>query len=169
MSKLPDETWLWSFEEKVINNLIPNYDSFTRCTDMYDNISNFQAPSGKGGVGIVWPKEWSHLVKRLKEGNERIVLIELQCQKERLCIVNVYMPTLNLPQSKSAYQEHLDLLYSILNKYKNSHRIVLCGDFNATLLSERNNPHDKLLKQFVSENQLTNVITVPNHTFFLPY
>ena len=80
---------------------------------MYDKLSNFQAPRGKGGVAIAWPREWSHLVKRLEDGNERIAVIELQCQKEKFCIINVYMPTLNLPQSKSTYLEHLDLLYSI--------------------------------------------------------
>ena len=55
---------------------------------------------------------------------------------------------------------------SILNKYKASHRVILCGDFNATLLPERNNPHDKMLKDFVRENDLVNTVLVPNHTFF---
>ena len=119
---------------------------------MYDNLSNFQAPRGKGGVAIAWPRDWSHLVRRLEDGNGRIVLIEIQCQKEKLCIINVYMPTLNLPKSKTTYQEHLDLLYSILKKYKASHRVILCGDFNATLLPDRNNPRDKMLKDFVREN-----------------
>ena len=129
-------------------------------------MSNFQAPRGKGGVAIAWHREWSHLVKCLEDGNEQIAVIELQCQEEKLCIVYVYMPTLNLPQSKATYQEHLDLLYSILAKYKESHRIVICGDFNATLLHERSNPHDKMLKKFVQENDLVNTVLVPDHTFF---
>ena len=46
------ETWLWSFEKDVISKIIPDYESFTRCADHYDNISNFQAPRGKGGVAL---------------------------------------------------------------------------------------------------------------------
>ena len=56
--------------------------------------------------------------------------------------------------------------HSILAKYKESHRIVICGDFNATLLPERSNPHDKMLKKFVQENDLVNTVAVPDHTFF---
>ena len=113
------ETWLWSFEEKTIDNIIPNYESFAKCSDMYDKLSNFQAPRGKGGVAIAWPREWSHLVKRLEEGNERI-----------------------------------------------ADRLIVCGDFNATLLPERNNPHDIMFKKFVQENDLVNTVLVPSHTFF---
>ena len=44
--------------------------------------------------------------------------------------------------------------------------MILCGDFNATLFPERNNPRDKLLKDFVQENDLTKKVLVSNHTFF---
>ena len=115
------EIWLWTFEKDVINNIIPNYEVFTNCADMYDNISNFQAPRGKGGVAIALLKEWSNNVKQLEEGYGRILAIEIQCSAERLCIVNAYMPTLNLPKSKTQYQEHIDILHSIITKYKNFH------------------------------------------------
>ena len=52
------ETWLWSFESKFIDCLVPNYVSFVRCSDMNDNISNFQVPRGKGGIAIMWIGGW---------------------------------------------------------------------------------------------------------------
>ena len=133
---------------------------------MYDNISNFQAPRDKGGVAIVWPKEWSSKIVALDEGNERIIAIEMQCSEERLCVVNGYMPTLNLTKSKTEYQEHIDILYSIISKYKDSHKILLCGDFNVTLLESRDNPHDKMFKKFVSEAGLSNKMNSTEPTFF---
>ena len=50
------ETRLWTFESNVIDSLVPSYDSFMRCSDMNENISNFQVPRGKGGIAIIWPK-----------------------------------------------------------------------------------------------------------------
>ena len=160
------KTWLWSFEKDVISKIIPDYESFTRCADHYDNIPNFQAPRGKGGVAIVWPKEWSSKIVKLDEGNERIIAIEMQCSDEKFCIVNAYMPTLNLPKSRTEYQEHIDILHSIVSKYKNSHKVILCGDFNATLLETRDNPHDSLFKKFVSEVGLMNKMNCIDSTFF---
>ena len=33
------ETWLWTFEESTLENIIPNYEGFVRCSDMNENIS----------------------------------------------------------------------------------------------------------------------------------
>ncbi|MES9903311.1 MAG: reverse transcriptase family protein [Sedimenticola sp.] len=148
------ETWVWTFESTIIENIIPNYNAFIRCEDMNENISNFQAPRGKAGIAIVWPKEWSGCVKSLQGGNERIQAIELCLQSENLCIINAYLPTLNLPASKEAYAEHLDILHNLIDTYANTHKVILCGDLNGSLQKTRNNPHDVLLKYFVQEHDL---------------
>ena len=160
------ETWLWTFESDAINKIIPEYEVSLSCADRFDNISNFQAPRGKGGVAIAWPKQWANNIVQLAEGNERIIAIEMNCSDERICIVNVYMPTLNLPGSKFEYQEHLDILYSIIMKYKNTHKMILCGDFNATLLDSRDNLHDKMFKKFVEEVVLSNKVNSSDSTFY---
>ena len=89
----------------------------------------------------------------------------MQCVNERLCIVNTYMPTLNLPVSKADYQEHIDILHSIITKYKNTHKLMLCGDFNAKLLETRDNPHDRMFKNFVNETGLINRVNSLESTF----
>lgn len=71
------EIWLWTFEDSTIDNLLPNYESFVRCDDLNENIPNFQVPRGKAGVATMWPKKWSNNIKRLEDGNERIITIEL--------------------------------------------------------------------------------------------
>ena len=52
------------------------------------------------------------------------------------------------PDSKAEFQECIDILTNLLERYP-GHTLVLCGDFNATLSLDRNNPHDKIFKEFV--------------------
>ena len=42
--------------------------------------------------------------------------------------------------------EHLDKLSALIEKYEDTHNIVIAGDLNGSLLPARNNNHDKLLK-----------------------
>ncbi|MCG8097222.1 MAG: reverse transcriptase family protein [Candidatus Thiodiazotropha endolucinida] len=148
------ETWLWTFEDYVIENLVPNYETFVRCSDINDNISNFQIMRGNGGIVILWPKTWTNCIRKLEDGNERIQAVELNTTDSCFCIVNVYLPTLKLPTSKDSYSECLDILHSIIVKYSGTHKIIVCGDFNGTLLPIRSNPHDVMLKDLVEELQL---------------
>ena len=76
--------WLWTFEESSLENIIPNYEGFVRCSDMYENVSNFQIPRGKGGIAIMWPRTWSIL----EEGNERVQAVEKATTESRICVVN---------------------------------------------------------------------------------
>ena len=58
-------------------------------------------------------------------------------------------------QFSFAYSECLDALHDIILKYRLSHKVILCGDFNGTLLEARTyNKHDRLLKSFVNEKNL---------------
>ena len=65
-------------------------------------------------------------MKHLEGGNERIQAVELH--------VNVYLPTLNLPSSRESYQKMLAVVHHIIDRYSHSHKIVLCGDLNGSLL-----------------------------------
>ena len=122
------------------------------------DLKNFSR--GKGGVSLLWPSMWSSKTKKISEGNERIIAIELT-GKNKLCIINGYLPTKN--SSANSHIEHsecLDILDSIISKYKSSHKVVLCGDLNATLLSARSsNKHDHLLQNFVEEKMLSSLQT----------
>jgi hypothetical protein len=58
----------------------------------------------------------------------------------------VYMSTNNSGDS------YLDIVSSLLSTYSATHRIIIAGDFNGTLLQPRAyNKHDKLLQAFVQE------------------
>lgn len=148
------EHWLNDFEKNTIGNLVPNYTAFVRCWDSNEKVTNFKARRGKGGVVIMWPTSWSHGIKRLDDGNERIIGIEVKDRTKSVYIFNVYMPT-NETNSMENFNKHLDILHTLLLKYSKLGTVIICGDMNGTLISDRNNGHDKSLKNFVSEHNLS--------------
>ena len=159
--------WLWDFQKHEIQNMAADKDFHIMCPDSTGPLSGFRLPRGQGGVSILWPLQWSSKVKKkLNEGNERIICVEIS-GKEKHCIINVYLPTNNSSvNSHVEYPECLDILDNLICKYINSHKIILCGDFNGTLLSARPyNNHDLLLQNFVKEQELTFKPT-NDHTFY---
>ncbi|CAC5404901.1 unnamed protein product [Mytilus coruscus] len=53
------EYWLllvYEFQKQSLCNVLPNMDMFIRCSDTYEEISNFNRPRGKGGVAIAWKR-----------------------------------------------------------------------------------------------------------------
>ena len=156
-------TWLWTFEKSVLKNKIPRHEGFIRCSDLNENISNFQIPRGKGGIAIMWLKAWTNCVKKLDESNERIQAVKITTKEPRLCVVNVYLPTLRLPASKESYQENLDVIHNIIQQYSSTHKVIICGDFNGSLYELRSNPHDMMLNDFDGELIFLNipVIVIP--------
>jgi hypothetical protein len=71
--------------------------------------------------------------------------------------INNYLPTM-MTGSEPNYIEHLDKLSALIEKYEDTHNIVIAGDLNVSLLPARNNNHDKLLKQFCRKHQLRHTI-----------
>ncbi|CAC5422703.1 unnamed protein product [Mytilus coruscus] len=57
--------------------------------------------------------------------------------------------------SDKEYREHLDKISSMIDKYEQTHNVFIVRDLNGTLMQSRNNNHDKLLKNFCSQPQLT--------------
>jgi hypothetical protein len=124
--------------------------------DTYDEISGINLPRGKGGVSISWPCDITHIVKKIDEGHERIVAIEINADT-KICIICVYMPTHNTSvQSIDEYAINcLDILFNIISNYAGTHKIIIAGDLNATLLiSRKYNKHYKILMKVISDMNL---------------
>ena len=102
----------------------------------------------------MWPKQWTQYIKRLDEGNERIIGIEMKGSPNSVFIINVYMPTKET-NSQSNFNKHLDILHDMIARYCQSGTVIVCGDMNGTLIEERNNGHDNSLKDFVKEHNLS--------------
>lgn len=149
------EHWLFECQKHELESILPNKDFYIRCSDTYDNLTGDRLPRGKAGVAIAWPKEWSSKVNKLDCGNERVIAIELDAEC-KILIISVYLPTnYSTVDSFSDYRECLDILHDIMTKYALSHKIVIAGDFNGTLLQPRPyNKHDTILAQFIAEHSL---------------
>ena len=137
-----------------MNENFPDIETYTRCHDANENIDHSCIPRGQAGVAILWSKTLSDKISKLEVGNERIVAIQIELDNAKICLINTYLPT-NKPESENAYTECLDVLHDIIDRFEQSHQIILCGDLNGTLLPTRNNKHDILLKDFVSEHRLS--------------
>ena len=53
----------------------------------------------------------------------------------------MHIPTQNT-NSQEEYSECFDLIYDIIIKYQVEFQMVLFGDLNGTILSNKNNKHD---------------------------
>ena len=78
--------------------------------------------------------EFTKYIKRLSVGNTRIIAIEISTNEGSICLINCYMPSMD-SGSTPQYIEQLDVLQSIIDKFNVSHRLVVCGDINGTLMS----------------------------------
>ena len=130
------EHWLWDFQKNWIQNNFTDFKSFVRCHVSNDPITNFNVPRGQSGVAILWSNKLADRITCLDVGNERVMAIQLDAEI-KICIINVYLPT-NKSDSEYKYRECLDVLHDIIRRYELTHKILLCGDLNGTLLPNRN-------------------------------
>ena len=72
------------------------------------------------------------------------------------CIICTYLPTHNPSvHSIGEYSDCLDILFNIIFKFSDTHKIVIAGDFNATLLASRSyNKQVEQFKKFILDLQL---------------
>ena len=74
-------------------------------------------------MSIIWPKDCPSHIKKLGEGNERIIGVEFRQETNSTFIINVYLPTYE-NGSLSEYERRLDIQYSILCKYRDFERLL---------------------------------------------
>ena len=130
------EHWLYEFQEESLALALPNMDMCVICSDTFEEISNFNLSRGKGGIAVTWKRELSPSFQELSTGNNRIIAIEIKSPMN-ICLICVYMPTNNSGDSYLEYMECLDIVSSLLSTYSATHRIIIAGDFNGTLLQPR--------------------------------
>ena len=102
---------------------------------------------GHGGVAICIHNKYEHLIEPIPYGGNRIVGIRLNTTPPIL-ILCVYLPCRGTSNT-GLFQETLDELSEILEKYKNKANILLGGDMNASL--RRDSAQDRQFKCFLNE------------------
>ncbi|CAG2197890.1 unnamed protein product [Mytilus edulis] len=160
------EHWLFNAEKKIIAEITENSGYIAKSVDDNDDPDfNVSMKRGYGGVAIIWKKEINENIKELIDGGNRIQAIHIQQGDKPICLINVYMPS----DSKNADIEYKDTLAQIdemIEKYKDTHEIIVCGDMNGSL-DRSSTPHDKILKTFCKEKCIGNTEKCPvKETFY---
>ena len=143
---------MWDFQLKEISKLSVSHEAYARACDTMDHIPPIRWSRGHGGVAIFWNKKLNPFMNKLDDGNERIIAVELSTGCDKWCIICVYLPTQGGSIALDQLADCLDALYVIMCKYSATHSVVICGDFNSSLV--RAKPQDKLLQSFASETNL---------------
>ena len=102
----------------------------------------YQRPRGYGGVALAWSKNLSQFAKKIPDGSERIIPVLFESEYDKVCVISVYLPWQG-SYSEATYQDSLDILSTVIWKYKNSHTIVILGDCNASLFDQRGSRDSK--------------------------
>ena len=122
------EHGLFKCELPKLRTFLKGYDGFGKSSArLCDN--DFGKRRGIGGCGLLWNKELGFKVKRhLKEGSDRICMIELIVENRSLFIICVYMP--HQTCQISSYDEELTILCDIIERYRPKGPCIILGDWN---------------------------------------
>lgn len=123
--------------------------------DINDPLLPISMPRGHGGVAIIWKKDIDHLVKPIQDGSEKIQAIEIQgTSGDCLLLISAYLPAKGSKNHELEYQECIDQLYELCQKYQESHKIIIGGDMNEDLNIQSNTKRNQYLRDLILEAQL---------------
>ena len=159
------EHWLLSLEKNIISDLHKDFSSSIKSVDDEDPLLDYKSQRGYGGTAIFWRKELTSAVNIMPDGNTRIQVLTINSKPASTCLINLYMPSAQL-NGDMEYNDTLDQINEIIDKYKETYQIILCGDMNASLHRD-NRRRDQLFKNFIVANNLSIPQKHPVHpTFF---
>ncbi len=160
------EHWLYSFEKKALDNM-DQFTSFTRCIDDTVPISPVQRPRGYGGISILIKNTLMSSVTKLEDGNNRIQAIEITTVSPHrpVLIINVYMPSRGIGTPSNIYSPVIEELTELVSKFKDSHELLLCGDFNV-FINEYVDAQDDIFRDFCTACNLSRPVDTPEKETF---
>lgn len=152
---LLQEHWLFNFEIPDIGSLLQGYNFQVKCIDDDAPIAPLMRPRGNAGVITVWSRDIDHLVTPLTDGSDRLVVSKIGNEEKAVIVINAYMPT---DGSKVSYDEMLDEVFEIIEKYSSrNNEVIWAGDINASF--DRKNPssNDRKFRLFCNEMNLKTI------------
>ena len=72
------------------------------------------------------------------------MVITVKCTPQPICLINAYLPPKGSPDFKLTFDDHLDQIFEITQKYQD-HILILGGDLNGSITAPKY-PHDFILK-----------------------
>ena len=78
-----------------------------------------------------------------------------------MLLISVYCPTKNSPDTLDSFDDCFDQLYEIIQKFKNSHKIIIGGDFNEDIAKGLKSDRMNIVSNFMSDCELITQIKGP--------
>ncbi|MES9879590.1 MAG: reverse transcriptase family protein [Sedimenticola sp.] len=147
------EHWLFTFEQKLVDDSWPDYCNQLKCVDEDQPITHLERIRGYGGTLTLWRTSIDKYVKRLPDGSHRMSVIIILTKPVPSILINVYLPSRN-SRTTDSFQETLDSIAETIYKYGTSHNVILAGDMNSSLHRVPPNCHDLIFREFVNKNGL---------------
>ena len=126
---LIQEHWLFACEIDKLQEINEDLIGIGKSVDQDCPISLSHMPRGYGGVALLWKRSIDKYVKTIQDGSVRIQCIELVIPKPVL-IASVYFPTKSSNDNENTFNDCLDQLYELIQKFSTTHEIIIGGDFN---------------------------------------
>ena len=156
---LLQEHWLFQAQIHMIGELSNNINYAGKGVDINEQLLLISMPRGYGGVAVLWRKDIDHTVKALTDGNERIQCIEITGDKSKLLLMSAYLPAKGCKDHIVEYQETIDQLFEIIQKYNSTHQILIGGDINEDLNHKTGTVRNNYVQDFISDCNLTYSVT----------
>ena len=123
---LIQEHWLFQCQIDMLGEIHPDLRFAAKEVDIYNELQPNKLPRGYGGVGVWWHQDIDQAINIIEGGNERIQAVELlQNNNNPILIVSVYMPTGGGNEKTLEYQDTIDMIYELIQKYQPSHYIIV--------------------------------------------
>ena len=160
---LIQEHWLLNCKLHKLNEISEIFNGVGKAVDTGKPILPIQMPRGYGGVGVLWKKQIDHLIRVCQEGGNRIQCVELKGDNP-LLLISVYMPCRGLTDNLEDFNDCLDQLNEIIQKYSSTHIVIIGGDSNEDMYTEAQSKRKQNMKDFLSENDLITTHTQKTYT-----
>ena len=160
---LLQETWLYNFEFNNFNKEMSKCQYHAVSAMDESNIGHAGRPFG--GCAIIWHKDLALSIIPVDTTSPKLCAVVIKSDSLNIIMCNVYMPCDD--NTDENYEKYGDILYEMLTLFEvyRGYDFIVGGDFNVDF--RRNNSRNlRLLKQFISEEQLTCVsLNFPNNEY----
>jgi endonuclease/exonuclease/phosphatase family metal-dependent hydrolase len=152
---LIQEHWLFQVQIHLISKIHGEINYVGKGVDINDLLLPVSMPRGYGGVTVIWRKEIDHIIRPLEDGSEKLQCIEIHGNKNsRLQVISVYLPAKESKNHVTEFQECIDEIYELIQKYGNIHKILIEGDLNVDLNNASGSKRNNYLREFINEGKL---------------
>ena len=97
------------------------------------------------------PRRYHHQANRYKlQKSQLFPVVEVMYGDVKWILVSIYMPSRGSKQRNTIFEEVCFELTALFLKYSSTHNVVVGGDWNATILAQRDN-RDTIFQKFIAE------------------